>query len=129
MTIAGLIAGKFLSGSQVKITGICVARESEITLTRIQNHVDAYLKRHVDLESLVEITDEFLCGGYGRIDQEVEDTIRETYSTHGVALDPIYTGKAFRGMKKFIEKNHLSGEKILFIHTGGLPLFFDFIRK
>lgn len=28
-------------------------------------------------------------------------------------------------MKEYIKKNHIKDKKILFIHTGGTPLFFD----
>ncbi len=34
-----------------------------------------------------------------------------------------YTGKAFLGMEHDIEEHQISGKKILFIHTGGTPLY------
>ena len=45
---------------------------------------------------------------------------------NGLPLDPTYTGKAFWGMKEYLEKNNVIGKKILFIHTGGTPLYFDY---
>ena len=47
----------------------------------------------------------------------------------GLPLDSTYTGKAFLGMKKYIDKERISGSHVLFIHTGGTPLFFDDFRK
>ena len=39
----------------------------------------------------------------------------------GVLLDPVYSGKAFRGMVAEIEKDPSRfGDKILFLHSGGL---------
>jgi D-cysteine desulfhydrase len=40
-------------------------------------------------------------------------------------MDPTYTGKAFAGMIRYLADQKIRGENILFLHTGGLPLFFD----
>ena len=48
---------------------------------------------------------------------------------YGIPLDSTYTGKAFRGMLSYLEENGIHGQKILFIHTGGTPLFFDDLNK
>ena len=40
-----------------------------------------------------------------------------------------YTGKAFYGMQDYLREKDIKGKKILFIHTGGTPLFFDSIEK
>lgn len=45
-----------------------------------------------------------------------------------VPLDMTYTGKAFYGMMEYLKKQEITGKKILFLHTGGLPLFFDFLE-
>ena len=37
------------------------------------------------------------------------------------------TGKAFWGMKQYIEEHQLQDCDVLFIHTGGTPLFYDCI--
>lgn len=31
-------------------------------------------------------------------------------------------------MKNYLSKNNIENKNILFIHTGGTPLFFDFIN-
>jgi D-cysteine desulfhydrase len=43
----------------------------------------------------------------------------------GIPLNTTYTAKAFWGMQKYIEKNCIKGKNILFVNTGGAPLFFD----
>ena len=48
---------------------------------------------------------------------------------YGIPLDPTYTGKAFTGMMKWLETHGNDGDPVLFIHTGGTPLYFDFIEK
>lgn len=54
--------------------------------------------------------------------------IRKVYETDGVYLDMTYTGKAFYGMMKYLQEKNIQGKNILFLHTGGLPLFFDFLE-
>ena len=40
----------------------------------------------------------------------------------GLVLDPVYTGKAFAGLWDLVENGTLGrGERVLFLHTGGLP--------
>lgn len=39
----------------------------------------------------------------------------------GLVLDPVYTGKAFAGLVSMAESGELSGARVLFLHTGGLP--------
>ena len=74
------------------------------------------------------ILDEYLCGGYGLYSSEIEETIREMKREYDLALDPTYTGKSFYGMLKEIEKGHLGGN-ILFIHTGGYPIYLDWASE
>jgi D-cysteine desulfhydrase len=39
----------------------------------------------------------------------------------GLVLDPVYTGKAFVGLVTLCEQGELRGQRVLFLHTGGLP--------
>ena len=96
-----------------RITGISIART------------------HEDAGSLKDgsyITDEYRMGGYGKYGPEIGELILRMISVYGIPMDPTYTGKAFYGMLKETEKG--TGDRnVLFIHTGGAPLFFDFIRN
>ena len=47
----------------------------------------------------------------------------------GIPLDTTYTGKGYWGMKEYIKENEITGKNILFIHTGGTPLFFDDLEE
>jgi D-cysteine desulfhydrase len=67
------------------------------------------------------------CGGYGLYDEEVESTIERLLRTDGIPLDPTYTGKAYRGMLSYLDSQRIVGKNVLFLHTGGLPLFFDYL--
>jgi D-cysteine desulfhydrase len=47
----------------------------------------------------------------------------------GIPLDPTYTGKAWWGMGQFLKQHDLKGKTVVFLHTGGLPLFFDLMEQ
>ena len=70
-----------------------------------------------------------LSGGYGVWSDPVAELIRQIYGSEGIALDMTYTGKAFYGMVKYLEEHQIQGKQILFLHTGGTPLFFDFLEQ
>ena len=67
-----------------------------------------------------------MCGGYGRSNPKIIQLIEEVYRKTGVRLDPVYTGKAFYGMKIYIKEKGIKNANILFIHTGGLANYFDY---
>jgi D-cysteine desulfhydrase len=44
-----------------------------------------------------------------------------------ILLDPVYTGKAMTGLIDLVNKNVIKkGSNILFIHTGGTPILFQY---
>ena len=65
--------------------------------------------------------------GYGKEDSLVKQTIKMVLKNYGIPLDATYTGKAFMGMTEYI--TGINDKNILFIHTGGTPLFFDELRS
>lgn len=127
MTYGGLLAGKVANKGAEKIIGISIARESEKETQIIDEMIKAYLSK-ISFFSGNDITieDSYLCGGYGKYNQEILDTIKRIMQKYGIPLDSTYTGKAFYGMLEYIKKNKIQG-KVLFIHTGGTPLFFESI--
>lgn len=129
MTQAGLIAGRQLNKGAEKIIGISVARKSEQEIEVIKNFCQVYFESEnlsFDVGQL-DVLDEYLCGGYGKYNDSIADLINEMLVNYGIPLDPTYTGKAYYGMLETIKKENLSGN-ILFLHTGGTPLFFDYMQ-
>ncbi|MBQ7156062.1 MAG: pyridoxal-phosphate dependent enzyme [Synergistaceae bacterium] len=124
MTIAGLIAGKHELCGEENITGISIARPELSAVESACRYLAAFGEINVDE---LDITGKYLRGGYGLYDEEVLNTIKIMLRLNGIPLDPTYTGKAFTGMCSYIEEHDISGKNILFIHTGGTPLFFDSI--
>lgn len=129
MTQAGLISGQIVSGGSEKIIGISVARNRDVESNVIRKYITSYLNEVENLTNYeINIIDEYLCNGYGCYDDSIIKIINTIYKNYGIPLDTTYTGKAFNGMLKFIEANKINKKNILFIHTGGTPLFFDNIH-
>ena len=82
-----------------------------------------------DYRGHIFFTDKYMEGGYGAYSENVAQIIREVYRTDGLPLDMTYTGKAFYGMVKYLEENNVRNANVLFLHTGGAPLFFDFLEQ
>jgi 1-aminocyclopropane-1-carboxylate deaminase len=60
-------------------------------------------------------------GGYAKYDTGLLEFIRMIYRECRLPLDHVYTGKAFYALYKWVENSDdLEGEKIVFLHTGGL---------
>lgn len=131
-TQAGLICGAYLNGDNgEKIVGISIARPNPRGKIVVEESVREYLKSVVGDFSMPSVIfdDSYICGGYGEYNEEILATIKDILLNEGIPLDTTYTGKAFCGMKKYLEKNKITGKKILFIHTGGTPLFFDDLKE
>lgn len=132
--LTGLIESKKAAPSDdilTKVVGISVARTCERELPVIDSYIATqgedirgYYRAHAD--ELFTLCDKYVGHGYGSIEKDVEKVIRKSLLDYGMPLDPTYTGKAFFGMNEYIAENDISGKKILFWHTGGLPLFFDY---
>lgn len=132
MTQSGLIAGSIECGGIEQIIGISVARSKEKAEAVIAASVKAYFAeqgRDFNETDRICVCDDWLCGEYGLYDEKIEQTIDRMFREHGLPLDPTYTGKAFRGMLAWLKQNNIQNKKVLFIHTGGTPLFFDYLTK
>lgn len=128
-TQAGLVAGKVLSSGKEEVVGISIARSKERGSSVIGESLDSYLCNwHKGAEYKKEdiiFLDDYTLGGYGKADSSVYSRIKWMLNKNAIAMDPTYTGKAFEGMCKYIKEKELTGKNILFIHTGGTPLFFS----
>lgn len=63
--------------------------------------------------------------GYGALTDAVLAAMTTAARTEGVVLDPIYTGRALAGLTAAVTEGHVrSGERTVFLHSGGLPGLF-----
>lgn len=133
-TQSGLIAGSLSDDSETKIVGISVNRGEKRGMEVLAENIKKYYEVQnkvlpIDWEKKLHFTDAYLCGGYGRYTDEVERLIAAVYRENGIGLDPIYTGKGFYGMLKYLEEHQICGKRVLFWHTGGTPLYFDYLNE
>ena len=127
-TQAGLVCGKIMSQDDRHIIGISIARKNPHGRQVVTDSVNDYLKsKNIENVNSSDITfiDDYIVEGYGTYNDEILRIIQEILITEGIPLDTTYTGKAFWGMRKYIENNGITGKNILFIHTGGTTLFFN----
>lgn len=128
-THAGLVCGKLKYGDDVQIVGISIARRNPHGRQVVLDSIREYWGDDKRADEAVVFVDDYICEGYGRACAEVVKTIEDVLMNYGIPMDSTYTGKAFWGMKKYIEKHKIEDKNILFIHTGGTPLFFDDMKK
>lgn len=132
MTQSGLLAGSVECGGKEHIIGLSVARSKEKAESVIAASLDAYFAEQgktFTAQDRICVCDDWLCGEYGLYDSAIEQTIDRVFRRYGLPLDPTYTGKAFRAMLEFIRQNEIQNKKLLFLHTGGTPLFFDYLAS
>lgn len=130
MTQGGLLVGKAKNNGNENIIGISIARDSAYETEILHDALINYRKRveKIDIPEIMVI-DDYLSGGYGKYNENIQKIISTQMKKNGMPLDPTYTGKAFYGMLEYLKQNKIFGKKILFLHTGGVPLYFDYLER
>lgn len=125
-TFAGLYLGNKLTDSGKKIVGINVCDTAEYfkeSVSEILEEVKTYIPNtefEISKDDMC-IIDGYVGDGYAVSRTEELDFICDFAEAEGIILDPVYTGKAMRGLYTEIKKGTFKDSKnILFIHTGGL---------
>lgn len=132
-TQAGLVCGQLMRNDKRKIIGISIARKNprgrEVVVDSIKNYFkDEGISISDELISETTIfLDNYTGEGYAKASDVINGTIRSMLIKYGVPMDATYTAKAYAGMVDYVERKCIRGAAILFIHTGGTPLFFDSI--
>lgn len=130
-TQAGLVCGQIKNNDNRKIIGISIARKNprgrEIILDSIREYMPNI--NETELQEKTIFLDQYIGKGYGNENSEIREMVRNSMVKYGIPMDSTYTAKAFWGMKKYIRTEKIVGKRVLFIHTGGTPLFFDDFGK
>lgn len=80
----------------------------------------------------LRLTAEQIGPGYGELTPAARRALSDVAGTEGLALDPVYTAKAFAGLTAAVETGEVEpGHRTVFLHTGGLPGLFghDYSRE
>jgi D-cysteine desulfhydrase len=125
-TTAGLILGVKIFDVNARVASVNVCDDRDYFVRAIGDICEkAIADYHLDLdfarERDVDIIDGYVGRGYALSQPQELALLREVAQTEGIFLDPVYTGKAFFGMVEELKHDpKCFGERIIFIHTGGL---------
>lgn len=125
-SMSGLIIENAVGGYNKQLFGVTIARD----ITRAKEIMCQSLHAYdSDIASGISENDytilgDYRCEGYGTYTPEVLSMIKMQFAKNGINFDTTYTGKAFYGMLDYLKRNNITGKRVLFIHTGGTPLFF-----
>lgn len=134
-TQAGLVCGQLIDCDERKIVGISIARINPRGRDVVRDSIVSYLSAkkidvsHEQIENAIMYVDDYVGEGYGVSSSKVKKSIAAALRMYGIPFDSTYTGKAFDGMLDYIDKMCITKKNVLFIHTGGTPLFFDEMRN
>ena len=122
-THAGLVAGLALIGANIPVLGIGVRAPKETQEANVHKLAveTATLLGHperVTREMTVADCD-YVGAGYGLVDEAVIDALKLAARTEALLLDPVYTGKAMKGLIALARQGRFKGETVVFLHTGG----------
>jgi len=124
-TQAGLLAGLAAADSRIRVIGVAddgerlekldrVSRLARDTLTGLGVKT---LVSNPQVEVIVTDT-----ADYGVASERTVDAIRLLAETEGIVTDPVYEGKAVRGLINLIDAGDLrKGQRVLLMHLGGVP--------
>lgn len=127
-THAGLVLGSLARNDRARVVAFSVwltAREAaERTRHLVAETADLLGLPVGDPTPRIRVEDAWQ-PRYGKESAEGLTAIREIARLEGILLDHIYTGKAMAGLIRLIRAGEIkTGEKVLFLHTGGAPALF-----
>jgi 1-aminocyclopropane-1-carboxylate deaminase/D-cysteine desulfhydrase-like pyridoxal-dependent ACC family enzyme len=125
-TQAGLVVGKDLVQWPGRITGVSVsAARAELAgkVYTLASETASLLGARASRDS-VFVDDGHIGPGYAVRTPQAEKAIEVFARKEGIFLDHVYTAKAAGALLENLDKGLLKGQKILFLHTGGLPELF-----
>ncbi|CAF0948475.1 unnamed protein product [Didymodactylos carnosus] len=124
-TMEGLSLASYFTGryKYLKIHAFAVSDNRRVFYEHFQNILEQInLHQQLNVENLVDICDQYVGLGYGRMTNEQTQFIKQIASKTGIILDPVYTGKCLWGLIEELKVNpkRFDGGNILFLHTGGI---------
>lgn len=124
-TQAGLLAGFAAIGQQTEVIGVADDDETSIKKERVLLLANEALEEMGISRRIKPATVEVISADkspYGSAEKETFDLIRLLASTEGLVADPVYEGKALRGLQELVRDGRIeSDSNVLLMHLGGTP--------
>lgn len=119
------LAGMLLSATpRQRFIGFSALKGGDFLRDDVLRHLEYFLMNKElanDFAPQFSIETNYHFGGYGKWTDELMGFITEIETSYNLPLDQVYTGKALFGLLDLIARDTFtSGERILFVHTGGL---------
>ncbi|WP_264211279.1 D-cysteine desulfhydrase family protein [Leisingera thetidis] len=130
-THGGFLTGVSLAGIAAPVFGICVRRDARQQKARLEQ-VTVELARLMGADRPfasedILAWDGALAPGYGRAGPATREALQRMSAAEGILLDPVYSAKTFAGLLGLLEEGAIrKGQKVLLLHTGGLPALFAY---
>lgn len=123
-TQAGLALGFAMAGADIEVIGIAVCDDELYFQQKVARDIADWQCRNpglkLDAVPKYRTLDGYVGQGYAKPSDEELSVALEVARSEGVLLDPVYTGKAFRGLLcELRHKRFCDAEDIVFVHTGG----------
>ena len=134
-TQAGLLAGLWLAGVDMRVVGIASSKGIETKREKICGISSRLLAQlgQKDLTQLklnIEIHDNYVGEGYAVQTADGSAAIRLAARTEALILDPVYTGKAMAGMIDMLLRDEFDEDgDVIFLHTGGATALFAYANQ
>lgn len=125
-THGGLLAGFLGNRIAIPIVGVGVSRDPADQAPLVHREAQAVADL-LGLDLRVPAEAVRCVGGYWQPKYSVPnagmvEAVQMAARTEGLLLDPVYTGKIMAGLIGLARQGELkAGERVLFLHTGGLP--------
>ena len=125
------MVGKTMTESKVEILGI--RNDNEPMFAECVRDIANRLSKKIGLnrefrKEEVHLNSDYVGSGYGVPSRESEAALKELWRCEGILLDPVYTAKAMAGLIDLARQGKWVGERVVFLHTGGIPSFFNSSR-
>ena len=124
-TQSGLVAGFAFMDESTRVIGVADDDETEIKSGRVLQLANDAL---TELESSTRVSPSDVVvtsadqSVYGKAEPETLDMIRLFARSEGLVADPVYEGKALRGLQKLAREGRFEpNAKVLLMHLGGSP--------
>ncbi|MFP5449541.1 MAG: D-cysteine desulfhydrase [Alphaproteobacteria bacterium] len=129
-THAGLVAGLAVIGADIPVLGIGVRAPQatqEANVFKLAQETCALLGQEGRVtRDRVAANCDYVGAGYGLIDQAVIDALKLAARTEALILDPVYSGKAMKGLIDLCARGAFRDETVVFLHTGGAQGLFGY---
>lgn len=124
-TQAGLIAGFAATGTQIQVIGVADDHETDIKRGRVLRLANDALAKNGFSDRVSPADVKVIAvdqSPYGKADGETFAAIRLLAHAEGLIADPVYEGKAVRGLLSLAARGQFrANSRILLMHLGGTP--------